>query len=66
MTHTTILLSSKIFSKYIISLEYCCKDLWFGIYWEKYVFYMDIYFGIPFIVFHIRRFKEVWMRNQND
>lgn len=51
-----------------LSLEFCYKDLWFGIYWDKTLdrfidinkvtirryYNYDVYIGIPFLVIHYR------------
>ena len=65
MTKTTVLLKLG-FVNWVFSLEFCYKDLWFGVYWEnefKESIHgeLDVYLGIPFIVFHIhkRRFYSI-------
>ena len=61
MTKTTVLLKLG-FVNWVFSLEFCYKDLWFGVYWEnefKEPIHgeLDVYLGIPFIVFHIHKCK---------
>jgi hypothetical protein len=68
MTKTTVLLKYQnlhmreesslhpLLLGFVLSLEFCYKDLWFGAYWEKNSEVFDLYFGIPFLVVHLRRY----------
>ena len=67
MTKTTTLLTVTNGKGFSISLEFCYKDLWFGIYWERTEkirsyrgvavsrFDTDVYFGVPFFVLHFQQ-----------
>lgn len=64
MTKTTVLLRITNGRGFSISLEFCYKDLWIGVYWEKikryqsrmkHLFDTDIYFGVPFFVLHFQQ-----------
>ena len=58
MTKTKVLASTKI-GNFAVSIEWCKKDLWVGIYWEDEAYELwgiiDVYLCIiPCLPFHIR------------
>lgn len=60
MTKTKVLWSVRLNSRTLIGVEWCIKDMWVGLYWNKrnlvkvYDFYICI---IPCLPIHIIRFQ---------
>jgi hypothetical protein len=61
---TWVLFESPKIWRFIISLEFCIKDFWIGLYWDDEHFengFLDLYFCIiPFFPIHICYTKHDW------